>query len=155
MGWKKRTTNTSDGRKMEFFLLPDGSNLNGRVNALHHMVENGYLQNDVEKMRESLRLEGWRQHYTLPENWLQNKSSAGHDIRIVSPSGQLFRSMTAVTQYMESKKIEEKNLKTQSVKREPEGNLKSQSVKREAEEDSDLEEIRKKMRLNHFNKTIL
>ena len=97
--WKMRKNIQKDGNKSVYFLLPDGSSIQGRIKSLYHMIRNEYPESDVDRMREALCQEGWFHLTNLPEkNWLMKQSDT--NIKMISPNGQFFLSSKAAIEYV-------------------------------------------------------
>ena len=68
VSWKVRTSAGSSGK--EYILRPDGQQFMSRINALQHLIKEGYDEADLRAMKNKLCYEGWTTSEYLPSGWL-------------------------------------------------------------------------------------
>ena len=74
-GWKKRTSDCKTKRMS--FLSPQGESFGTRKSMLKHLVLNQENENIINKLKETLKHEGFNPHHLLPKGWMvkQRKNS--------------------------------------------------------------------------------
>ena len=95
-GWK-----TKIGGSKQFLISPNGHQFANRRLAMKFMIEENYPANDVNKMRQSLKLENWKENSMLPQDWRYKRDKSG-DIDYVTNRGELLTSDTAVRKLMDA-----------------------------------------------------
>jgi len=95
-GWK-----TKMGGSKQFFISPDGLQFANRRIALKYMLDENHPTIDVEKMRQSLKLENWKENSMLPRNWRYKRDKTG-DINYVTSEGDVLSSDISVRKLMEA-----------------------------------------------------
>ena len=95
-GWK-----TKMGGSKQFLISPDGHQFANRRLAMKFMIEENYPSIDVNKMRQSLKLENWKDNSMLPKDWRYKRDKSG-DIDYVTSGGELLTSDTAVRKLMDA-----------------------------------------------------
>lgn len=86
-GWKFRLCSDS---KRRIFREPGGQQFQYRRRAVEFMVKNGYSDDDISVMRESLVEEGWMKNNLLPDGWLYKTDQSG-SITFLGKNGEIFR----------------------------------------------------------------
>ena len=90
-GWK---TKISGSR--QFYISPDGHQFPNRRLALKHLIENKGSIKDVEKMRQSLRLDNWKQDDKLPADWRYKRDHDG-GITYLTKAGKILHSSELIS----------------------------------------------------------
>ena len=67
-GW-----NFAQTTKLLYFRSPEGRVFKGARVALKNMLENGFSNQDILKMKKAMGLKGWTEHDSLPENWMYRR----------------------------------------------------------------------------------
>ena len=107
-GWKIRT---SESGMFQFLKSPSSDKqFNGRRQALAHMIQNGYTEEDKATMRKSMTKDGWKYNELLPEEWLfkpvakkENLTEIG--VFFISSEGAFLDSHETTVGYMQSSLI--------------------------------------------------
>ena len=100
-GWKVATGTNELG-------APDGSSVTTREDALVYMFQGNYSAKEIKDMILSLKFEGWKSNQHIPVGWLckeksfRNEQGLNTYIVSISSSGQLFHSISAVLEHMQS-----------------------------------------------------
>ena len=111
-GWKMRS---GDGiKEREFFLAPNLTQFTSRRSAYQHMIQEGYSEEDLGRMRQSMVDSvtpgmSWEVSRYLPADWLYREtSSSGFEgknihasVHILTVEGQLFKSYKTAQDFME------------------------------------------------------
>ena len=106
-GWKVRTSTGSSGK--EYILRPDGQQFPSRINAMMHLIKDGYNDADISAMKEKLEYEGWKYDEFLPDGWMFKIVCEGftkedkwyNTIFYLSRDGEQLESMKHVIDHME------------------------------------------------------
>ena len=106
-GWKVRTSTGNSER--EYILRPDGQQYMSRINALQHLIKQGYNDADIFAMKTKLCYEGWTTSEYLPSGWLYKIICEGYTkdnkwyntISYFSSEDELLESMKHVQEHME------------------------------------------------------
>ena len=107
VSWKVRTSAGSSGK--EYILRPDGQQFMSRINALQHLIKEGYDEADLRVMKNKLCYEGWTTSEYLPSGWLYKIICEGYTrdnkwyntISYFSSEDELLESMKHVQEHME------------------------------------------------------
>ena len=67
-GWKMRTHNGRDGKRV-FFLDNSDHQIKGRRNALRNLIKENYSEEEIYRLRKALSQDGWRKSKLVPEKW--------------------------------------------------------------------------------------
>ena len=68
-----------------------------KVERLALMIQSGCTEEEEERMRESLRLEGWSDHPALPHLWRWRTEEASGRPQFVSREGHLLDIQAAIS----------------------------------------------------------
>ena len=89
-GWKYRVL---EGKKSKlYFLSPDGHEFSSRHAALLHMIVNAYQEEEIEEMRNSLSVEGWKQIDCLPSGW---RMKGATEKKFLARNGEIIKGFSA------------------------------------------------------------
>ena len=122
-GWKTRSNPNATNEK-EWFLTQDGEQFHGRRLALQHMLRNGYNEEKISLMKESMKNDGWNSHKLLPTGWffrqmlqksrIKGKGTYGHVATyLITSDGECFYSFVRAIQFMN----ESDSYKSQDIQR--------------------------------------
>ena len=98
-GWKLAV---EDGNSK--IIAPDGSLFESRVQALHHMISNGFERSEIEEMRKDLKHEGWEDYNMLPQGWKILKLENELDMVFLTESGEVLDNLEAAMEEVENNK---------------------------------------------------
>ena len=99
-GWK---LTTEDGASK--IAAPDGNIFESRVQAIAHMIVNGFEKSEIDEMRKHLKHEGWEDMNLLPEDWKIYKVESDSDMIFLSHSAEIFDSIEAAMEEIVSNQI--------------------------------------------------
>ena len=87
---------------------PDGSSVTTREDVLEYTFQGNYSATEIRDMILSLKFEGWESNQHISVGWLckeksfRNEQGLNTYIVSISSSGQLFHSISAVLEHMQS-----------------------------------------------------
>lgn len=103
LGWKMRAGKA--GKKV--FLAPSGEQFFGRKAALLHMFQQNFQPDEIKKMRESMREDGWQFSDFLPSDWIfrVTYTTGNSSVHLISHNGLAFESYSGAKEYMKQSKF--------------------------------------------------
>jgi len=108
-GWKVKTVhNQNELHTKRFYLSPEGTSIGGARQALQHMVERQFGEEDLERMRSYMVTIGWQVSHHLPQGWLykarstKSKSGIHTSTWILANDGNYFESIKLVADHMKA-----------------------------------------------------
>ena len=99
-GWKIKECSGFEGARLYLLRTSNGKLLPGKRRALKYMVKENYPNKDVERIRESIKTDGFNTLKSLPPNWLYKQTKSKP--YFIDPIGNVFDSMENVTKILKS-----------------------------------------------------
>ena len=105
-GWKMRKVN-----HIEYFVLPDGQEIRGLVQAFQHIVKAGSSEELLDTMRSFMVANGWKKSVNLPHGWiLKARVKHGDHMSILSRDGILFTSFLGLKEFMLKESFDQEDI---------------------------------------------
>ena len=106
-GWKYKNQG-GKGADLARILSPSGELFPSRQRALVHMIQNGFSEPEVRKMRSSLMFDGWLESSLLPRDWSYRKCKTGrNEYNFLSPGGEIFKTQRSLVDHYTAHYTEE------------------------------------------------
>ena len=82
------------------FQSPEGEYFKGKSKVMKFMLNNNYSSEDIIALREFFKIDGWETHEELPEDWMWCQPGRNKVLRLLSPSGNMFKSKTTAVNFI-------------------------------------------------------
>ena len=89
-GWRFKNHRLGT-RSYNIYASPEGAKLKGKGSVLKFMIDNSFSSEDIQKVRISLKSDGWKTDSSLPEGWLYKIDKSGCKYFMTS-EGKKFKS---------------------------------------------------------------